>query len=82
MRLDGSLVWPKPIAQVSSLEKFYDYRSIHENHENFHLERFVIYGIFMINTTSHSLRNTSLDSEKKWTGNERKETFFNWKEIK
>ena len=41
--------------------------------------------ILVINTTSvlsHSLRNTSLDSEKKWTGNERSETFFNWKEIK
>ena len=34
-QLDGSLVWPKPIAQAISLEKFPGYRSIHENRETF-----------------------------------------------
>ena len=28
-RLHGDLVWPNPIAQAISLEKFCDYRSIH-----------------------------------------------------
>ena len=31
--LHGDLVWPNPIAQAISLEKFRGYRSIHENRE-------------------------------------------------
>ena len=34
-RLHGDLVWPNPIAQAISLEKFCGYRSIRENHETF-----------------------------------------------
>ena len=40
--VDASLVWPKPIEQVISLEKFRSYRLICEN---CHLKRFSIYGI-------------------------------------
>ena len=41
-QLDGSLVWPKPFAQVISLEKFRSYQLIYENCETFHLKRFAI----------------------------------------
>ena len=34
-RLHGDLVWPNPIAQAISLEKFRGYLSIRENHETF-----------------------------------------------
>ena len=37
LQLDGSLVWPKLIAQAISPEKFHAYRSIHKNHETFTL---------------------------------------------
>ena len=34
-QLDGSLAWPRPIAQAISLEKLRSYQMIHENHKTF-----------------------------------------------
>ena len=38
LQLDGSLVWPKPIAQAILLRKFCGYQLIRENHKTFPLQ--------------------------------------------